>query len=163
MEDVSYAQKKALGDKFSSLETNVLVAMWGNEQRMPWADSLLRSELRKRGIDAHELNEIQASRPADPVYASSADDKISARFLAFGTAIITGLVSAVLFGREIGLLVAAIVIAIYVAYLWFSLLPTVRSDHGLISTASLVYDALKFSALAGVMLYVAIAQLLARA
>ncbi len=55
-------EQELLQKRFAEMESDVLLAMWNRQERLPWADSLLRSELTARGVPSEVLDQGAKSR-----------------------------------------------------------------------------------------------------
>lgn len=55
---------QALRERYRSLDTDALKALWCRDERMPWAEQVLRRELLERGVTGEEIDELVFLRPA---------------------------------------------------------------------------------------------------
>src|SRR5688572_3928376 len=56
------SKEEALRAKLAELETSALLAMWKEQERLPWADEVLRDELVGRGVSPASLQGTAAAR-----------------------------------------------------------------------------------------------------
>jgi hypothetical protein len=114
-------QEAALRERLEGMETHALLEMWCKQERLPWAEAVLRKLLLERGIADAQLEQgrVEAARiEAETVSGQSlAGFAVVGRFVAIFLAMaISNLVSS--FGApNLGMIAAMSIIAIYVALL----------------------------------------------
>lgn len=112
-----------LKDRYSRLDTDALLEMWVKEERMDWAEAVLREELLSRDVAAARLDglagsraEIAANAPPlvrDTVVAYG----ILGRAGAFFIAIAVSNIGRALVGPRVAMAGVIVVLGIYVAIL----------------------------------------------
>lgn len=153
IEDIPYAQRQALSDRYAFMDTDVLVAMWIHEERLPWADEILHRELRGRGYTSDDLGELKAIRPKEFVYRHTADDKVSKRLAAAISSVGIGSLLGLLTNWHIGFLVGSVLFSVYALYLLWGLERSLDAAAGTAAKLYVLYDTGKIAFIAGASIY----------
>ena len=114
------------------MNSDALLAMWACQDRLPWADSVLRNELTTRGISPEILDSAAQNRAASIAAAPDAQETfvwygLVSRIGAGVGAIVASKLFGGLFGGNTGLIAAMLVLGFYVIVLARRLL--VQSKH----------------------------------
>jgi len=115
---------EVLRNRYAELNTDALLDLWLTEDRLPWAESVLREELASRGISETEL-EVGISRRADPDRSRPPQVRdtiglygVLGRAGAIFVAVCIGNLVGSLLGAKAAFIAVTIVAAIYVAILY---------------------------------------------
>ena len=116
---------QAVTEKYRSLDTKALIELWSRDDRMPWAESILRSELSSRGIESEVLDSISQRREA--VALADSERLNPAEFSMFGPALalfgggfLSG-IAKVFLGTQAALLVGIAICGVFAKLLWSNL------------------------------------------
>ena len=147
IEEISLAQQRALSERLSLLDTERLLEMWSNEERMVWADLLLQKELVKRGCDPYCLLEIKAARPKDFVYDSKIDNEWTLRIGTALLSIIAGAGIGAATNSQVGLSVGTLLFLPYTVHLLIDLGSYLRARASFLAKLYAIWDAISISAI----------------
>lgn len=147
IEDISQAQQTALSERLSLLDTERLLEMWSNEERMAWADRLLQNELVRRGCDPYSLLEVKAARPKDFVYDSKIDNDWTLRIGTALLSIIAGAGVGAATNYQVGLSVGCLLFLPYTLHLLIGLGPSLCAKGSILAKLYAIWDVISISAI----------------
>lgn len=75
-------EAQALAERYSEYETEFLLELWSKEERVPWAEALLKEELQSRGLEPSGLAQLASQR--DVVRAQLQEGLNEAEFSVLG-------------------------------------------------------------------------------
>lgn len=129
-------QDTALKASFAGMETDTLLELWANHERLDWAETILAAELAERGIAPAELASMASARGS-----LAAEKAVSARdtFVGYGLlgracavllAVAASTMVGALFGKLMGTVAMLLVFLGYVAILAPRLVLQSRQRNG---------------------------------
>jgi hypothetical protein len=133
---MSVTQEAALKARFAGTETDTLLELWANHERLDWAETILAAELAERGIAPAELASLASARGR-----LAAEKAVSARdtFVGYGLlgracavllAVAASTMVGALFGKLMGTVAMLLVFLGYVAILAPRLVLQSRQRNG---------------------------------
>jgi hypothetical protein len=135
----STLQAQALSERYSEYETDFLLELWSKEERVPWAETLLKEELQSRGVEPSVLEQLAAQR--DVVRTQLQEGMDQAEFTVLGpflAMLVCGLLAAVanaVWGTEAAIAIALAVGTGFSVMLWRNLGYRARANGGVPNVA----------------------------
>jgi hypothetical protein len=138
------------------MESDTLLDMWKQQERLPWAESVLRDELVKRGTPSDALDSAAENRGAAAAIPDGQETFVwyglVSRMGAGVGAIVASKLFGGLFGGNVGLVAAMLVLSIYVVVLVRRLIAQSKHSSGAGAQLVLAYQWLEAGILSLVVL-----------
>ena len=135
-----------LRERYSELESDVLRQMWAAEERMPWAEEILRAELIGRGVPADELDAVAVRRSEiardappsmrDTLFGFGVMGRAGAAFLA----VVAGNLLGSLLGKRAAIVGVLVVAVAYAVILVIRVRRQSRHPSGALAGAAMVWQ-----------------------
>ncbi len=145
------SQEVAVKEKFSAMSTEALMSLWEKDDRMAWAEEILRSELDTRGIAQSQLDEI-VSRRAEIFKTRAPSERetileygLLGRFAAVVTAMLLSTLLGSIFGPVVAVLGAIAVAIAYIIFFGQRVLLQLNSPTSGLGSIYLIYQCLELA------------------
>lgn len=143
------SNETALRERYSVMETEALSTLWRDEERMPWAEAILREELVARGVPAAQLDDIasrreQIARDAPPklrdtLFGWGVIGRAMTLFVAMAAAQIAGR----LFGTRGAIAAAFLVFAVYTTALVVRVSQQMKQPSGVLGGFAMTWQCIE--------------------